>query len=64
MFKVASEVDIPKFLEQYQTLAQNQKKVQRINCQAQIADSMADRFPYRTGRQAIHPLSRCPPPSE
>jgi hypothetical protein len=64
MFKVASEADIPKFLEQYQTLAQNQKKVRCVNCQAQIVDSMADRFPYRTGRQAIHPLSRCPPPSK
>jgi hypothetical protein len=64
MFKVASEGDIPKFLEQYQTLAQNQKKVHCVNCQAQIANSMADRFPYQTGRQAIHPLSRCPPPSK
>jgi hypothetical protein len=27
MFKVAKEADIPQFLEQYQTLAQNQKKV-------------------------------------
>ena len=27
MFKVANEADIPQFLEQYQTLAQNQKKV-------------------------------------
>jgi hypothetical protein len=44
MFKVASEADIPKFLEQYQTLAQNQKKVQRINRPAQIASSMANHF--------------------
>jgi hypothetical protein len=27
MFKVANEADIPQFIEQYQTLAQNQKKV-------------------------------------
>jgi pantothenate kinase len=27
MFKVANEADIPQFIEQYHTLAQNQKKV-------------------------------------
>lgn len=31
MFKVANEADIPRFLERYQTLAQDQKKVRNVH---------------------------------